>query len=154
MLDLPVIAVTSQVEGCSIAHRTLPEQLNYPLVGSSSGLPRSPADRAERVGFKGPAIVDVRDIGKIAVVELIRREQATGPLPLHRTNLVGPDTLTGSDVAVIWLKVLGAPSAMTVTPRVRAESQKLHAALDGLHALNERALSERWNDPREGASSV
>jgi Pantoate-beta-alanine ligase len=104
--------------------------------------------------FVNPIQFGPNDIGEIAALELIRREQATGPLPLDPINLVGPDTLTGSDVAVIWLKVLGAPSAMTVTPRVRAESQKLHAALDGLHALDERALSERWNDPREGASSV
>ena len=47
------------------------------------------------IGTKGLAMVDVHDIGEIAAIELIRREQATGPLPLDRINLVGPNTLTG-----------------------------------------------------------
>src|SRR6266702_4585444 len=46
------------------------------------------------IGSKGLAMIDTRDIGEIAALELIRREQATGPLPLTRINLVGPDTLT------------------------------------------------------------
>jgi len=104
------------------------------------------------IGPKGLAMVDVRDIGEIAALELIRREQATGPLPLDRINLVDPDTLTGSDVAAIWSKVLGRPIAYGGDPlRVRAESQKLHAALDGhRHAPDERALSEREDDPGGG----
>src|SRR5882724_7499884 len=63
------------------------------------------------IGSKGLAMIDARDIGEIAAIELIRREQATGPLPLDRINLVGPDTLTGADVAAIWTDVLGRPIA-------------------------------------------
>src|ERR1700712_4103144 len=59
------------------------------------------------LGAKGLAMIDARDIGEIAAIELIRREQATGSLPLDRINLVGPDTLTGVDVAAIWSEVLG-----------------------------------------------
>src|SRR4051812_20250813 len=61
------------------------------------------------IGGKGLAMIDPRDISEIAALELIRHENATGPLPLERINLVGPDTLTGSDVAAIWSKVLQRP---------------------------------------------
>lgn len=63
------------------------------------------------IGAKGIAMVDARDIAEIAAVELIRRDQAPGKLPTEIINLVGPDTLTGSDVAAIWSDVLGRPIA-------------------------------------------
>jgi uncharacterized protein YbjT (DUF2867 family) len=58
------------------------------------------------IGSKGLAMIDARDIGEIAAIELLRRERASGPLPLERINLVGPDTLTGDAVAAIWSGVL------------------------------------------------
>ncbi|WP_426129111.1 SDR family oxidoreductase [Pararhizobium sp. PWRC1-1] len=58
------------------------------------------------VGDKGLAMVDVRDIAEIAALELLRREQAAQPLPLNRINVVGPETLTGTDIATIWSDVL------------------------------------------------
>ncbi|SES46852.1 NmrA family NAD(P)-binding protein, partial [Rhizobium sp. NFR03] len=61
------------------------------------------------VGDKGLAMIDVRDIAEIAALELLRREQAAQPLPLTRINLVGPETLTGADIAAIWSDVLGRP---------------------------------------------
>ncbi|MFZ6780791.1 SDR family oxidoreductase [Undibacterium sp. Ji83W] len=63
------------------------------------------------IGSKGVAMVDTRDIAEVAAIELIRREQAPGKLPIETINLVGPDTLTGSDVAAIWSDVLGRPVA-------------------------------------------
>jgi len=63
------------------------------------------------IGGKGVAMVDARDIAEVAAIELIRREQAPGKLPIEALNLVGPDTLTGSDVAAIWSDVLGRPVA-------------------------------------------
>lgn len=59
------------------------------------------------VGGKGLAMIDVRDIAEIAALELLRREQAPQALPTNRINLVGPDTLTGTDIAAIWSDVLG-----------------------------------------------
>ncbi len=59
------------------------------------------------VGDKGLAMIDVRDIAEIAALELLRREQAPQALPTNRINLVGPDTLTGTDIAAIWSDVLG-----------------------------------------------
>lgn len=61
------------------------------------------------IGSKGVAMVDISDIAEVAAIELIRREQAPGKLPIETINLVGPDTLTGSDVAAIWSDVLGRP---------------------------------------------
>jgi uncharacterized protein YbjT (DUF2867 family) len=58
------------------------------------------------VGTKGLAMIDIRDIAEIAALELLRREQAAQPLPITRINLVGPDTLTGTDIAAIWSDVL------------------------------------------------
>ena len=58
------------------------------------------------IGGKGLAMVDARDIGEIAALELARREQASEPLPLERIDVVGPETLTGSDIARIWMELL------------------------------------------------
>lgn len=63
------------------------------------------------VGGKGVAMVDARDIAEVAAIELIRRDQAPGRLPIETINLVGPDTLTGAAVAAIWSDVLGRPVA-------------------------------------------
>ncbi|KQV55998.1 MULTISPECIES: SDR family oxidoreductase [unclassified Caulobacter] len=63
------------------------------------------------VGGKGVAMVDARDIAEVAAIELIRRDQAPGKLPIETINLVGPDTLTGTAVAAIWSDVLGRPVA-------------------------------------------
>jgi len=61
------------------------------------------------IGAKGLAMIDVRDIAEIAALELLRREQAAEPLALDRINLVGPETLTGTDIAAIWSDVLARP---------------------------------------------
>jgi uncharacterized protein YbjT (DUF2867 family) len=61
------------------------------------------------IGSKGVSMVDARDIAEVAAIELIRRDQAADTLPIETINLVGPDTLTGSDVAAIWTDVLGRP---------------------------------------------
>lgn len=61
------------------------------------------------IGSKGVAMVDARDIAEVAAIELIRRDQAPGKLPIETINLVGPDTLTGTDAASIWTEVLGRP---------------------------------------------
>src|SRR6266849_966986 len=40
------------------------------------------------IGAKGLAMIDARDIGEIAAIELVRREQSAASLPLDRINLV------------------------------------------------------------------
>jgi uncharacterized protein YbjT (DUF2867 family) len=61
------------------------------------------------IGSKGVAMVDARDIAEVAAIELIRRDKAPGKLPVETINLVGPDTLTGTEVAKIWSDLLGCP---------------------------------------------
>jgi len=58
------------------------------------------------VGDKGLAMIDVGDIAEVAALELIRRDHADGSLPLEYINLVGPQTLTGVDIAALWSDVL------------------------------------------------
>jgi uncharacterized protein YbjT (DUF2867 family) len=61
------------------------------------------------IGSRGVAMVDARDIAEIAAIELVRRAEAPGKLPIEVINLVGPDTLTGQGAARIWSEVLGRP---------------------------------------------
>lgn len=58
------------------------------------------------IGEKGLSMVDIRDIGEAAAKELLRRESAPGPLPREIYDLVGPDALTGEDIAAIWSEAL------------------------------------------------
>jgi uncharacterized protein YbjT (DUF2867 family) len=59
------------------------------------------------IGGVGLAMVDTRDIADAAAAELLRRERAPHPLPRTTIELVGPDTLTGVEIAAIWASVLG-----------------------------------------------
>nr|WP_265580030.1 NmrA family NAD(P)-binding protein [Kosakonia pseudosacchari] len=59
------------------------------------------------IGGIGLAMVDTRDIAEVAAMELIRRDRASGKLPVETINLVGPDTLTGESAAAVWSEVLG-----------------------------------------------
>jgi uncharacterized protein YbjT (DUF2867 family) len=95
------------------------------------------------IGSKGLAMIDVRDIGEIAAIELLRREQASQPLPLERINLVGPDTLTGADVAAIWSEVLGRPVAYGGDDTAAFE-QTLRNAMPSWMAFDMRLMSERF----------
>ncbi|KPF42260.1 SDR family oxidoreductase [Rhizobium sp. AAP43] len=63
------------------------------------------------IGSKGVAMIDVRDIAEVAAIELVRRDQADGHLQSETLNLVGPDTLTGDDLAALWTEALGRPIA-------------------------------------------
>ncbi|MEF9480890.1 SDR family oxidoreductase [Ralstonia sp. 1B3] len=63
------------------------------------------------IGSKGVAMVDTRDIAEVAAIELIRRDAAPGKLPIEILNLVGPDTLTGPELASIWSETLRRPVA-------------------------------------------
>jgi uncharacterized protein YbjT (DUF2867 family) len=95
------------------------------------------------IGSKGLAMVDVRDIGEAAALELIRREQAAEPLPLHRINLVGPDTLTGADVAAIWSDVLSRPITYPGEDTAGFEAN-LRRSMPGWMAFDMRLMAERF----------
>jgi uncharacterized protein YbjT (DUF2867 family) len=95
------------------------------------------------IGSKGLAMIDARDIGEIAAIELYRREQATGALPLDRINLVGPDTLTGADAAAIWSAVLGRQINYAGDDTVGFE-QNLRQFMPSWMAFDMRLMSERF----------
>ena len=95
------------------------------------------------IGSKGLAMIDARDIGEIAAIELIRREQSATPLPLDRINLVGPDLLTGTDVAGIWSEVLGRPIAYPGDDTAGFENN-LRQFMPNWMAFDMRLMSERF----------
>lgn len=95
------------------------------------------------IGAKGLAMIDARDIGEIAAIELIRRERSAEPLPSERINLVGPDTLTGVDAAAIWSGVLGRPIAYPGDD-VAAFEQNLRQFMPSWMAFDMRLMGERF----------
>jgi uncharacterized protein YbjT (DUF2867 family) len=95
------------------------------------------------VGAKGLAMVDARDIAEVAAIELVRRHDAAQPLPPERINVVGPDTLTGSDVAAIWSDVLGRPIAYGGDDTAAFE-QNLRQFMPAWMAYDMRLMSERF----------
>jgi len=95
------------------------------------------------IGDKGLAMVDARDVGEIAAIELIRREQSPEPLPTIRINLVGPDTLTGADAAAIWSNVLGRTIAFPGNDTAGFE-QNLRQFMPSWMAYDMRQMAERF----------
>jgi uncharacterized protein YbjT (DUF2867 family) len=95
------------------------------------------------IGNKGLAMIDARDVGEIAAIELVRREQSATPLPLNRINLVGPDTLTGADAAAVWSDVLQRPIAYPGDDTAAFE-QNLRAFMPSWMALDMRLMAERF----------
>jgi uncharacterized protein YbjT (DUF2867 family) len=95
------------------------------------------------IGTRGLAMVDARDIGEVAAIELLRRENAPEPLPLNRINLVGPETLTGPDVAAIWSEVLGREIAYPGEDFAGFE-QNMQQAMPSWMALDMRVMAERF----------
>lgn len=95
------------------------------------------------IGGKGLAMVDTRDVGEVAAIELLRRERSAVPLPLDRINLVGPDTLTGPDVAAIWTDVLGRPIAYPGEDTAAFE-QNLQQYMPSWMAFDMRLMTERF----------
>jgi uncharacterized protein YbjT (DUF2867 family) len=95
------------------------------------------------IGSKGLAMIDTRDIGEIAAIELIRRETSAASLPLDRINLVGPDTLTGAKAAAIWSELLGRTIAYPGDDTTGFE-KNLRQFMPGWMAFDMRLMSERF----------
>jgi uncharacterized protein YbjT (DUF2867 family) len=94
------------------------------------------------IGSKGLAMIDTRDIAEIAAVELLSRD-ASGPLPLKRINLVGPDTLTGTGMAETWSAVLGRPVVYGGDDTAGFEKNLLNF-MPSWMAYDMRLMSERF----------
>jgi len=95
------------------------------------------------IGSKGLAMIDARDVGEIAAIELLSRERAPGPMPLKRLNLVGPDTLTGASVAATWSEVLGRTIAYG-GDNPEALEENLKKVMPSWMAYDMRLMSERF----------
>ena len=95
------------------------------------------------IGSKGLAMIDAGDIGEIAAIELIRREDSDLSLPIDRINLVGPETLTGANVAAIWSDVLARPIAYGGDDTAGFE-QNLRGFMPSWMAYDMRLMSERF----------
>jgi uncharacterized protein YbjT (DUF2867 family) len=100
------------------------------------------------VGSKGVSMVDIRDIGEAAAIELVRREQARTPMGRETYALVGPDSLTGNDLAAIWSEELGRAVRYGGDDLVVME-QRMKSMLPAWHALDLRLMFGRYQT--EGA---
>jgi uncharacterized protein YbjT (DUF2867 family) len=88
-------------------------------------------------------MIDARDVGEVAALELIRREKAPTPLPSNRINLVGPDTLTGTDAAAVWSDVLGRTIAFPGNDTAGFE-KNLRQFMPSWMAFDMRLMAERF----------
>jgi uncharacterized protein YbjT (DUF2867 family) len=95
------------------------------------------------IGDKGLAMIDARDIGEIAAIELVRRDKTMTPQPLVRINLVGPDTLTGAKAAAIWSEVLGRTIAYQGADTAGFE-KNLRQFMPSWMAFDMRLMGERF----------
>lgn len=95
------------------------------------------------IGSRGLAMIDARDIGEIAAIELLSRDQAADGSALIRINLVGPDTLTGADVANIWSDALGRTIAYGGDDTAGFE-QNLRRFMPAWMAYDMRQMAERF----------
>ena len=95
------------------------------------------------IGGKGLAMIDTRDIGEIAALELLSRDRSANTLPLTRINLVGPDTLTGTDVAALWADALGR-SIHYAGDDTAAFEQNLRQFMPAWMAYDMRQMADRF----------
>jgi uncharacterized protein YbjT (DUF2867 family) len=95
------------------------------------------------IGAKGVSMVDIRDIGEAAAIELDRREQAATPLGRETYALVGPNSLTGESIANIWSEALGRAIRYGGNDLVVME-QRMKTMLPAWHALDLRLMFARY----------
>src|SRR5699024_1961229 len=105
-VDVPHFAGKFAVERM-IEHTDMPATILRPAYYMNNDMAMKDTIRDNNVypmpvGATGLQMVDVRDIGEVAAIELLKRENEPEPLPLKRINLVGPEVLTANRIADIW----------------------------------------------------
>ena len=103
------------------------------------------------VGQKGISMVDTRDIAEVAASRLLRRERASEALPGETVELVGPECLTGPDLAALWSDVLGRPIGYAGDD-LQAMEQKMKAFAPGWLAFEIRLMMYRYQ--QDGAAAT
>lgn len=103
------------------------------------------------IGSKGVSMVDVGDIADAAAIELLRRHRAAKPLGREIYDLIGPQSLTGADLASIWTEALGRPIRYGGND-LGAMEQRLKGVLPGWHAMDLRLMFSRYQT--DGASAT
>lgn len=96
-----------------------------------------------KFGAKGISMIDIRDIGEAAAIELVRREQAGASLGRETYALVGPDGLTGEGIAAIWSAALGR-SIRYGGDDLGVMEQRMKTMLPAWHALDLRLMFARY----------
>jgi uncharacterized protein YbjT (DUF2867 family) len=104
------------------------------------------------VGAKGVSMVDIRDIGEAAAIELVRREQAATPLGRETYALAGPDGLTGEAIAALWSAALDRAIRYGGDDLIVME-QRMKTMLPAWHALDLRLMFARYQSDGAVASA-
>ena len=95
------------------------------------------------IGSKGISMVDTRDIGEAAAIELVRRERSAARLGREIYTLAGPDGLTGEAIAAIWSEALGR-TIRYGGDDLAAMEQRLKTVMPAWHALDMRLMVGRY----------
>jgi uncharacterized protein YbjT (DUF2867 family) len=90
------------------------------------------------IGSRGVSMVDIRDIGEAAALELLRRERASGALGREYYALVGPDVLTGERIAALWSEASGGGDDLA------ALEARMKTMMPAWHALDLRLMLGRY----------
>ena len=105
------------------------------------------------IGSKGVSMVDIRDIGEAAAFELLRRHRAPAALPIETYSLVGPDSLTGEQIATIWGEALGRIVRYGGDDLVAME-QRTKGMMPSWHAMDLRLMLSRYQTDGAVASAT
>ncbi|MCB8875831.1 NmrA/HSCARG family protein [Acidisoma silvae] len=95
------------------------------------------------IGSLGVSMVDIRDIGEAAAIELVRRDRSPAPLGREIYELAGPDALTGEGIAAIWTGLLGR-AVRYAGDDLGAMEQRMRGMLPAWHALDMRLMFARY----------
>jgi uncharacterized protein YbjT (DUF2867 family) len=110
-------------------------RLKEPLLNSGVyGMP---------IGSKGISMVDIRDIGEAAAIEMARRERAAAPLGREIYALVGPNSLTGEDITAIWSEALSR-AVRYGGDDLDSLEQRLKTMLPAWYVLDLRLMFSRY----------
>jgi uncharacterized protein YbjT (DUF2867 family) len=105
------------------------------------------------IGSKGVSMVDIRDIGESAAIELLRRHRAPKALSRETYGLVGPDALNGEQIATIWGEALGQ-SVRYGGDDLAAMEQRMKGIIPSWHAMELRLMLSRYQTDGAVASAT